>query len=93
MEIHVTDYWKARRLVKEDFPFYAALAYLIQKADSDNLERIRRAWPGEVTRMQERHNAPGGAITEDEKALAQKVMDAGKMNGFGEVEEEYLKWI
>lgn len=32
-EIHVTDYWKMKRLIREDFPFYAALAYLIHKAD------------------------------------------------------------
>lgn len=84
--IHVTDYWRMKKLVKEDFPFYAALAYLIHKADSSNLEKIRYAWPGEVTRMQERCNAPAGAITEEEKELAQKMMDEGRMNAFGEVE-------
>lgn len=86
-EIHVTDYWKMKRLIREDLPFYAALAYLICKADDRNLERIRRAWPGEVTRMQERYNAPAGAITDDEKELAQKMMDEGRMNAFGEVSD------
>lgn len=86
--MHVTDYWKARRLINEDFPFYAALTYLVLKADSDNLEKIRSAWPGFVEQTQARYNAPAGALTDDEKALAQKLMDAGKMNVFGEVEEK-----
>ncbi len=84
-EIHVTDYWKMRRLVKEDLPFYAALAYLIHKADSVNLEKIRYIWPDEVTEMQQRYNAPAGAITPEEEKLAQKMLDEGKMNILGEV--------
>ncbi len=86
MNIHVTDYWKMKRLVKEDFPFYAALAYLIHKADSDNLQKLALIWPEEVAGMQRRHNAPAGAITPEEERLAQKMMDEGRMNAFGEVE-------
>ena len=92
--MHVTDYWRARRLVKEDFPFYAALAYLIQKADPNNLAKLRRCWPAEVDDIHQRYNAPAGALTDDEKELAQRVMDAGNLNSFGEVDEEALKkWI
>lgn len=83
--IHVTDYWHMKTLVKKDFPFYAALAYLIHKADSSNLRKLERIWPIEVAEMRERHNAPAGAVTEEEKALAQKMMDEGRMNAFGEV--------
>lgn len=83
--IHVTDYWKMKKLVKEDFPFYAALAYLITKADSNNTAKLASIYPNEVRDMMRRHNLPAGAITEEEQALAQKMMDAGRMNAFGEV--------
>lgn len=91
--MHVTDYWRMLPLVREDLPFYAALAYLIRKADSDNLERLRHAWPEEVDEMMERHNVPAGAITPEEEKLAQKVMDAGHMNAFGEVSKEGLSLL
>ncbi len=84
--IHVTDYWKMQKLTKEDFPFYAALAYLIQKADSNNIQKLARIWPVEVAEMQRRHDVPAGAITEEEQKLAQQMMDEGRMNAFGEVD-------
>ena len=90
--MHIMDYWRSRRLKQEDFPFYAALAYLIQKADSNNLRKLLEVWPEEVEEIQMRYNTPAGAITEDEERLAKGLFDQGLMNSFGEVKEIALKW-
>lgn len=90
--MHIMDYWRSRRLKQEDFPFNAALAYLIQTADSNNMLKLLKCWPDEVEEIQMRYDAPAGAITEDEENLAKGLFDQGLMNSFGEVKEIALKW-
>lgn len=51
------------------------------------MEKLARVFPAEVSEMRVRHNAPAGAVTDDEKELAQRMMDEGRMNAFGEVSD------
>lgn len=56
------DYQLSLEISTHGFPFYALLAALIRKADSDNLERIRRERPTFTDEFIKRYNAPGGKL-------------------------------
>ena len=45
--------------------FYALIMAAMRKADSDNLELLKAAFPAVWEELQQRYNAPGGMIEGD----------------------------
>jgi hypothetical protein len=46
-------------------PFYAIIAAAMRLADTDNLEKLKRAFPETWRELQARYHAPLGVIPED----------------------------
>lgn len=65
------DYRAAMKLRDEDVPFYALIMAAMLKADSDNIERLRRAYPEIWAEVEKRYhsrlvlNGQLGALRED----------------------------
>lgn len=49
-----------------DGSFYGLLMAAMRNADTDNLEKLKTAFPHEFGELQARYNAMGGALTEIE---------------------------
>ena len=63
MSLH--GYHVSKKIVANDPPFYALIMAAMWKADTDNLERLRTAWPNVWVELQGRYNAPMGVLPED----------------------------
>lgn len=63
-------------LAQRDYPFYALIAAAMRKADSDNAEKLRLAFPDECRELQERYNAPLGVLPEDRVADMDALRDS-----------------
>lgn len=59
------DYEASKRLSMLDPPFYALVMAAYRQADTSNQAKIRAAWPGVVTELEARYNAPGGILPGD----------------------------
>jgi hypothetical protein len=57
------DYQKSKEI---DAPFYALIMAAMRKADSNNIEKLKSAFPELFAELQERYNAPCGIIDGDE---------------------------
>ena len=67
----------------EEPEFYALIMAAMRRADTDNLEKLKAAWPGVWTELEQRYNAPGGYLSMEE---------AMKIGGFEENEVAGLPW-
>lgn len=56
------EYEFSRRAVAEDWPFYGIIMAAMRRADTDNLNRLRLAFPDTFRELQARYDAPGGAL-------------------------------
>ena len=52
-----------------DDGFYGMMQALMRLADSDNLPKLKAAWPEVWTDLQDRYNAPGGLLATDESHI------------------------
>ena len=57
------DYEISQELAAKDYPFYALIMAAMRRADTDNAELLRSAWPQIWYELKERYNAPGGVIS------------------------------
>ena len=48
--------------------FYALIMAAMRNADTDNLNKLKEAWPGGFEELRKRYNAPGGFLDEREEA-------------------------
>jgi len=62
-------YLASKKLAALDAPFYGLIMAAMRKADTDNLIMLRTCWPDVWTELKARYNAPGGALTEGERAV------------------------
>ena len=69
---HYLAYLESQALSRGDPGFYALLFAMIRKADDINLALIDRAWPWAVDEFRQRYEAPGGALTDNEKVFLDK---------------------
>ena len=53
---------------EQGWSFYALLMTCIRRADSDNLEALREAFPEVYAELHARYKAPGGILTEKQEA-------------------------
>jgi len=56
------DYKQSEILSAQGWGFYQLLFAAIREADSDNLSKIRQAWPEVYQEFIDRYNAPGGLL-------------------------------
>lgn len=56
------DYEQSRKLFESDVPFYALVMAAMRRADTDNIERLRTAFPELWHELNARYNAPGGVL-------------------------------
>jgi hypothetical protein len=59
------DYNYSQQISLDDPPFYGLIMAAMRKADSDNIEKLRRAWPWVWQELEQRYHAPGGVIKSD----------------------------
>ena len=59
------DYEQSRVIKNEGYGFYAVIMAAMRQADTDNLEKLKQAWPQVWEELQERYHSPGGALTRD----------------------------
>ncbi len=55
---------KIAAMVDDDF-YYAIIQAAMRNADTDNLEKLKAAWPNVWKELQERYSAPGGKLKGD----------------------------
>lgn len=59
------EYAIGREIAGQDFPFYALIQAAMRKADTENLDRLRQAFPEVWAELRERYYARGGRIAAD----------------------------
>jgi len=52
----------------KNYPFYALVQAAMRQADSDNAQRLERAWPRVWEELLARYNAPGGLLPGDQSS-------------------------
>lgn len=60
------DYQRSSELELADEPFYALIQAAIRRADTDNLARLRDAFPETYNELLRRYHAPGGRLPGEE---------------------------
>ena len=63
----IYDYHESRFIDQKGYPFYALIMAAMRQADDVNLEHLKSAWPDVWKELQERYNAPGGRLPNDER--------------------------
>jgi hypothetical protein len=63
--VSLYDYVVSKRLGAEDAPFYALIMAAIRKADTENLLKLKAAWPEIYKEFEARYFAPGGLLKGD----------------------------
>lgn len=53
-------------IAAEDYPFYALIQAAMRKADTDNTERLKSAFPQVYDELVARYHAPGGYLPGEE---------------------------
>ncbi len=71
------DYMVSRNIEAEEYPFYALVMACIRQADSDNLEKLREAFPDVVHEFRARYNAPNGYLPAELKVAYPQVYAEG----------------
>jgi hypothetical protein len=59
------DYKISQQLMLKDPPFYALIMAAMWRADTDNLEKLRDAFPCVWRELEARYNAPGGLLKDE----------------------------
>ena len=61
--------YEASKMLSADYPFYALIMAAMRRADNDNLEKLKRAFPQAYDELQQRYNAPGGYLPNEREEL------------------------
>ena len=56
------DYEMSREIQGLNYPFYALIMVAMRQADSDNIEKLKSAFPDVWKELKERYNARGGLL-------------------------------
>jgi hypothetical protein len=67
------DYIASRELSLQ--PFYALIMAAMRKADSYNLEALKKAFPEVWIELQVRYNAPGGFLPGEKEQLVKEILE------------------
>lgn len=55
-------YQESQELATRDWGFYSLIMAAMRKADTDNLDLLKAAFPDVWRELRERYNAPGGML-------------------------------
>jgi len=61
-DVSLYDYKISQRIAFEDYPFYGLIMAAMRRADSANLDRLRRAFPQIYEELFARYNAQDGKL-------------------------------
>lgn len=56
------DYKMSQQIEIKNYPFYGLIMAAMRQADTENLRRLREAFPDIYQELQERYHAPGGFL-------------------------------
>jgi len=59
------DYQMGLSVAGGDYPFYSLIQAAMRQADTDNLEKLKAAWPQVWKELQARYKASGGTLAGD----------------------------
>ena len=62
------DYEASELIAQHDYSFYALAMAAMRKADSENIVKLRAAFPETYAELEARYNAPGGLLPSDPEA-------------------------
>jgi len=65
MSLHA--YLQSQKLAAQDYPFYALIMAAMRRADFDNLEKLRFAFPDVWQELTDRYGAPGGLLPSEQE--------------------------
>ena len=60
------DYKMGQQVSSRDYPFYALIQAAMRQADTDNIEKLKAAFPSTWQELRERYDAPGGLLSGEE---------------------------
>jgi hypothetical protein len=63
------DYKKSQEIEAKGYPFYALVMACMRQADTDNIEKLKYAFPSVHAELAERYNAPGGLVGKELEKL------------------------
>jgi len=72
------EYLESQRIAAQDYPFYALIMAAMRQADTDNVRKLQNAWPDVWNELVARYNAPGGALTPNERAYLERIDNIAK---------------
>ena len=75
MNANIYAYRKAMELKNQDYPFSSLIMAAMVRADSDNLIKLQRAFPGLWKELEERYWAPGGYLPGEEEQEPHQLTD------------------
>jgi len=61
------DYKIGLEIAAQDYPFYSLIQAAMRQADTENLGRLKQAWPNIWEELKARYNAPGGLLLGEAK--------------------------
>jgi len=56
------EYLRSQSIAASDEPFYALIMAAMRQADTDNLEKLKAAWPKVWDELNCRYHVPGGFL-------------------------------
>jgi len=59
------EYQLSKQLAGQDYPFYTLIMTAMRQADTDNMVKLRAAWPDVAAELQARYDAPAGLLPDE----------------------------
>ena len=71
------DYEQGKIIVMNDYPFYALIQAAMRQADSDNIIKLKKAFPHVWLELEARYHAPNGDLPGDgkERIVIKEIID------------------
>ena len=61
------DYKQSQHISAEGYPFYALIMAAMRQADTNNIQKLKHAFPDVWKELFERYHAPGGVLESEEQ--------------------------
>jgi hypothetical protein len=91
------EYLMSQEVDRHDYPFYSLVMALVRRADTENLRKLRVAFPETVRETKRRYNAGQGLLREDlpkrgivETSDSRSVNLNGVRGNFGKFEHQLI---